>query len=213
MNPSFFSVLLVQFFKDYLQFENLIIFQENSVIQRSQSLFKKNRLRQYKQGLVIVIFYLWVIGKADFFTNRQADGVLKENYFLNKIASKKEVLAKITKLMGLSDLVATTIGNNVILNTTPTNIKRQPMTINNLVAFVIPPSFYFPSVLSNIQLERTQRIFNLNDLSDIFISPPCGLWQFFYYNYSPLLTIYSIKSMMRQEYPHSLSYQPKTLTI
>ncbi len=60
---------------------------------------------------------------------------------MNKRAIKKAVLARITTLMGRIGLVEIIIGNCVILKTAAANIKRQPMTINNLDTLVIPTSF------------------------------------------------------------------------
>lgn len=72
-------------------------------------------------------------------------------YFLNKRANKKEVLAAITKLIGLIRHVAIVIGQDVSLETTPTNIKRQPITTNALDIFVIltssPPLCGYKSMI------------------------------------------------------------------
>jgi len=62
----------------------------------------------------------------------------EENYFLNKQANIKQVLAKITKLSKLIGLAETTMGIHVILNTTANKSKRQPTVMNNLVRFIIP---------------------------------------------------------------------------
>ena len=54
------------------------------------------------------------------------------HYFLNKMANKKEVLAKIKKLLGLSVCIAITIGNNVTLKISAANINKQPIATQSL---------------------------------------------------------------------------------
>ena len=61
----------------------------------------------------------------------------EENYFLNKQANIKQVLAKSTKLIKLIGLAETTMGIQVILNTTANKSKRQPTVMNNLVRFIM----------------------------------------------------------------------------
>ena len=68
-------------------------------------------------------------------------------YFLVRMANKKVVLAKIKKLLGLSDLAEIIIGIEVTLKITATNIRRQPITTRSLDKLLICPPFFYKALL------------------------------------------------------------------